>query len=113
MTLKEKKPILPYEPSSLETVDHAMFEWLNEVMNIYCSTNEGWKKVPCVWVSGERSGQRANQVRTRSGLLTFPIITMERVSVTKDLNKKGPFYGNIMPVRDAKGGSITIARRIK
>ena len=113
MTIETKKPILPYTPSSLETVDYAMFDWLNETMDVFCTTNEGWKKVPCIWVAGERSGQRANQIRTRSGMLTFPLITLERTSVNKDLGKKGVFYGNIPPVPDYKGGSILIARQIK
>jgi len=110
---KTKKPIQPYTPSSLETVDFAMFEWLNDTMNIFCTTNEGWQKVPCVWVTGERSGQRANQIRNRSGMLDFPLITMERSSIIKDLGKKGVFFGNIPPVPDYKGGSILIARQIK
>ena len=118
MVANEKKPILPYTPSSLETVDFAMFEWLDDIMNVFCSTNEGWKKVPCVWVAGERAGQRANKIRNLkiqnpTGAITYPIITIERASVTKDPTKKGAFYGNIMPVNDAKGGSIMIARIIK
>ena len=118
MTTNEQKPILPYTPSSLETVDFAIFEWLDNILNIFCSTNEGWKKVPCIWVAGERSGQRANKIRNLkiqnpTGAITYPVITIERSSVTKDLTKKGAFYGNIMPVKDIKGGSITIARLIK
>ena len=113
MKLKTQKPLIPYVPPTLETIDFAMYEWLDDVMNIFCSTNEGWKKVPCVWVTGERSGQRANQVRDRSGILNFPIITIERTSVTKDPNKKGAFWGNIPPIQDAKGGSITVARYIQ
>ena len=113
MENKTKKPILPYTPSSLETVDYAMFEWINDTMNVFCTTNDGWKKVPCIWVSGERSGQRANQIRTRSGMLTFPLVTVERISVKKDLQMKGVFFGNIPPVPDYKGGSIVIARQIQ
>ena len=118
MVANEKNPILPYTPSSLETVDFAMFEWLDDIMNIFCSTNEGWEKVPCVWVAGERSGQRANKIRNLkiqnpTGAITYPIITIERTSVTKDPTKKGAFWGNIMPVQDAKGGSITIARLVQ
>jgi hypothetical protein len=113
MTIETKNPILPYTPSSIETIDYAMFEWLNEVMNVFCTTNDGWSKVPCIWVSGERSGQRANRIRTRSGMLNFPLMTIERTSITKDLGKKGVFFGNVPGVPDYKGGSITIARRIK
>ena len=109
----EQSPILPYKPSTLETVDYAIYEWLDEQMNIFCTTNEGWSKVPIIWVIGERSGQRANKIRKRSGIITFPVMTIERTSVTKDLAKKGAFYGNVMPVNDYKGGSITIAKFIK
>ena len=109
----EKRPAMPFVPSSLETVDFAMFEWFDEILNIHCNTNEGWKKVPCVWVAGERSGQRANEIRNLSGIISFPMMTMERTSVVKDPNRKGPYFGNIMPIRDAKGGSITTARFIQ
>ena len=109
----EIRPILPYKPSTLETIDYALYEWLNEEMDIYCTTNEGFKKVPIIWVSGERSGLRANNIRTRSGMLKFPLITIERKSVVKDLTKKGYFYGNIDPISFPKGGSITIERRIQ
>jgi len=106
-------PILPFKPSTLETIDFSIHEWLNDTMDLHCSTNEGWKKLPVVWVSGERSGQRANQVRTRGGQLTFPILTLERSAVTKDPTRKGYFYGNIPAISYPKGGSITIARRIQ
>ena len=44
-------------PSSLETIDRAFYRWLNETLNISATTNEGWKKVPLIWVSAERSFQ--------------------------------------------------------
>ena len=118
MTINKQKPILPYTPSSLETVDFAMFEWLDDIMNVFCETNDGWKKVPCIWVVGERAGQRANKIRNLkiqnpTGAITYPVITIERNSVTKDLTKKGVFWANIPPVPDYKGGSITIARQIQ
>ena len=39
-------------PSTLETVDRSLFEWVDEKLNIFATTNKGWKKVPVVWVSG-------------------------------------------------------------
>ena len=118
MIANEQKPRLPYTPSTMETVDFAMFEWLDEVLNISCTTNEGWEKVPCIWVAGERAGQRANRIRNLKiqnpgGAITYPVITIERSSVAKDPTRKGAFYGNIMPVQDAKGGSVMIARLIQ
>jgi len=113
MTDKTKNPILPFTPSTIETIDYALFDWLNKTMDVFCTTNEGWKKVPCIWVTGERSGQRANRIRTRGGMLTFPMITIERSAVTKDPTRKGYFWGNIDPISKTKGGSITISRRIQ
>jgi len=113
MTIHTLQPQLPYKASTIETVDFAMFLWLDETMNLFCTTNEGWSKVPCIWVAGERSGQRANQIRTRSGIVDFPAITIERTAMNKDLSKKGPYFGNVPPVQDYKGGSITIARTIQ
>jgi hypothetical protein len=107
------KPELPFKPSTLETIDYALYEWLENEMDVHCTTNEGWKKVPVIWVIGERAGQRADGIRNRSGLIKFPLITIERTTVTKDPNFKGVYYGNVDPLSKDKGGSITIARRVQ
>jgi len=107
--------ILPFKPSTLETIDYAAYSWLKEQMDIFCTTNKGFKKVPVVWVAGERAWQVKNHkdLRDNDGALIFPIMTIQRDSFTKDLTKKGMFYGNIPPTPDRKGGSITIARKVK
>jgi len=109
------KQILPFKPSTLETIDFAVFDWVEKQMDIFCNTNKGFKKVPCVWVAGERSWQVKNHkdLRDSDGALIFPIMTVQRNKFTKNLGKKGTFYGNIPPVKDKKGGSITIARRVQ
>ena len=109
------KTIMSYKPSTLETIDLAIYNWLNDEMNISCTTNKGWKKVPIVWVAGERSWQVKNHknLRDSDGTLIFPIMTLHRESFAKDPTKKGVFWGNIPPINDAKGGSITIARRLQ
>ena len=45
------------EPSTIETIDLAIYEWLDKTMNIHTNTNRGWRKTPVIWVSGERSHQ--------------------------------------------------------
>lgn len=112
--LKVMEQIVGFEPSTFETMDYAMFEWLNNEVNVFCTTNKGWKKTPIVWVAGERSWQVKNHkdLRDSDGALIFPIITLERGPFSKDLQKKGAFYGNIFPVKDKQGGSITVARRL-
>ena len=106
---------IPLMPSTLETVDYAVYTWLNEELDLHTTTNEGWKKVPIIWATAERSIQSKedDSLRDQDGTLVFPRITIDRTSVTKDLAKKGSVWGNIQRMNDAKGGSITIARRIK
>jgi len=52
-----KKSDLPFEPSTIENVDLAIYNWINEKMDLYTDTNRGWNKTPVIWVNGERSWQ--------------------------------------------------------
>lgn len=103
------------QPSTLENIDGAMLEWLRNELNIFSTTNKGWKKVPVLWVAPERVYQIKNkkELRDTAGSLILPLISIERTSVVKSLSKKGSIFGNVPPVGDEKGGSITIARRIQ
>ena len=40
-----------FMPSTLETIDFAVYNWLNDDLNIFATTNKGWKKIPIVWAS--------------------------------------------------------------
>jgi len=102
------------QPSTLENIDSAIYEHVDNKFNIFASTNKGWKKVPVIWISSERSHQIKNrkELRDSNGILVLPLITVERVSVTKDPARKGIFYGNVPPVGDYRGGSITVSKRI-
>jgi hypothetical protein len=106
--------ILPFKPSTLETIDYAIYNWLKDIMKVSCTTNQGWKQIPITWVAGERSWQIKDHknLRDSDGTLIFPIISLHRESFSKTPNNKGTFYGNIPPINDAKGGSITIARKV-
>ena len=101
-------------PSTLETIDEAFFEYVDQKLNIFSTTNKGWKKVPAIWLSAERSYQIKNNknLRDSNGSIILPVMTIERTSVAKDPQRKGIYYGNIPPVNDEKGGSIVIARKI-
>ena len=102
-------------PSTIETIDRALHDWLDEELNIYATSNKGWKKVPIIWVSAERAFQIKDNkdLRDSKGLLKLPLITIERSSVAKNPDKKGIIQANIPPVDDEKGGSIVIAKRIQ
>ena len=40
------------QPSTIETIDRAIFEFIDEDLDVFCSTNKGFKKVPfiCQWL---------------------------------------------------------------
>lgn len=104
----------PIIPSTLETIDQAFFRFIDEKMNIFSTTAEGWKKTPVIWASAERAYQIKNkkELHDDSGTLVLPLVTVERVSVVKDPNRKGAFWGNVPPNSDYRNGSITVTRRI-
>jgi hypothetical protein len=118
---ENKSPSLDRElnmaPSTLETVDYAIYDYINDNLDLKTTTNEGRKKVPVIWASAERSFQVKNnkEYRDNEGLIILPAITIERKSIDKNPSRKGAYFGGMFPtqVQKEKGGSITIARRIK
>jgi len=117
MKMPKKKIIekaIEIQPSTLENIDWAFFDWVNLEMNIFCSTNVGWKKVSVIWAGQERSAQikKYKDLRDPDGALIFPIISIKRESVAKDPARKGQYYGNVYP-NDSDGGSVLISKRIK
>ena len=112
MAVKTKD--IPFQPSTIESIDDALFTWLKEDADIHCVTPEGFKRVPAIWISAERAFQRkhSQDLMQPSGSLNLPIITMERTGLVKDASKKGSIWANIPPVLDEKRGSIVVARRV-
>lgn len=112
---KEIRSFLPVsEESNLETIDYALYKWLDKEINVFCTTNKGWEKTPVKWTSAERSIQskKRKEFRDQDGALILPIITVERTDVTKDPTFKGTAWGNIPPIDDYRGGSISIMRKV-
>tara|TARA_B100000035_G_scaffold315416_1_gene335959 strand:+ start:4409 stop:5284 length:876 start_codon:yes stop_codon:yes gene_type:complete len=106
---------IPFAASQILNVDKALLNFIENDLNISVTTSEGFKKVPVIWSGAERAYQTKKDqlVRDESGALILPLITIERTGVAKDLSKKGTIQANIMPIKDEKGGSIQIARRLK
>ena len=103
------------EPSGFENIDHAFYDFVNDSLDLRAETNKGWKKVPIVWASAERAffAKEKKGLRDLDGTLILPIISIERTTVSKDLNKKGAYYGSTLNYMDARHGSrITVARKI-
>ncbi len=61
--------------SHIEDFDYCVFNYVNEDLNIFCTTNEGWSKVPVIFSSPERSFSSKNnqEIRDQNGTLIFPI----------------------------------------
>ena len=105
---------ITFMPSTLETIDFAIYNWLNEELDLHTTTNDGWGKVPVIWATAERAVQSREDFKSRDldGALILPRMVIDRTSVVKDLSRKGTAWANIPRVNDEKGGSITVARRI-
>jgi hypothetical protein len=100
---------IPFEPSTIENIDQAVYNFVNEDLDISTRTNKGFKKVPVLWQGSERAWYTKKDPKTND-TLNFPIITVARTGLSKDTSKKGFMYGNVPP--DANGASIQIAKRI-
>lgn len=105
---------IEFQASTLETIDGAMLKFIDEELNLSVSTNDGFKKVPVLWVTAERAYQikHNKDLRDKEQSLILPLITVSRMSVTKEPDYRGTVYANLYPNNDEKGGTITIAREI-
>lgn len=102
-------------PSTLETVDMAFYNFINDKINVFATTNEGFKKVPIIWITAERAFHIKNEKEIReidSQTLVYPLISIERISTTKTKPNDRPLPGNKFPYPDYKKGVVTIARQI-
>jgi hypothetical protein len=104
----------PIEPSTIENIDLAIYKWVNEELNLFTNTNNGWKKTPVIWVLGERAyqGKSNSNLRDINGTFILPVITVERTGMNKDFNKKGVVWSALPEFNDVKGGSLEIGSRI-
>jgi hypothetical protein len=106
---------IAFMPSSLETVDRALTRFLDEHLSIFATTHDGFEKVPVIWTGTERTFQIKNNKNLRDdrGQLKLPLITIERTSIQKDPSKPGAVPAHIYPAVGAKGGTLTVGRRIQ
>ena len=63
------------EPSTIENIDTGLFNWVKEFIDIAVTTNDGYKKVPVIWLGSERAFQvKSNQlIRDSAGKLIMPL----------------------------------------
>ena len=115
MRNQENKPLLGFAPSTFETIDTAVFKWLQDEIEVFANYPDGFKKVPVIWSAQERSYQvkQNPELRDKNGKVIFPIISLNKISLRKNINEKGAFQAHIPPVNDERGGSINVVRRIQ
>ena len=109
---------ITFMPSTIETIDQAFFNWIDETMNPSSTTNKGFKKVPVIWVTAERAHhiKKDKDIRDANGVLKFPLMVVSRSSLVKDPAFKGVAWAHIPLINDGlrgiRGGAITHSRRI-
>tara|TARA_R100000008_G_C3562121_1_gene156847 strand:- start:305 stop:1201 length:897 start_codon:yes stop_codon:yes gene_type:complete len=110
----ENADVIYLQPSNLENIDAAIYEWVDEHLNIATDTHEGFKKVPVIWVTAERSFQIKNNenLHDSDGALIYPLITVGRTGFTKDMAKKGAIYAPIDAVGDYRAGALKITKQV-
>jgi len=102
-------------PSTLETIDFALYNWLNEKLDIYTDSNEGRRKVPIIWITAERAFQVKDDKELReidSQSIIYPAMVVERNSVSKTNANERVVPGNIFPQMDRKRGAFPLYRRV-
>ena len=106
--------IISFEPSTIETIDMGLFEWVDQTLDLNTKANDGWSKVPVIWLGTERAYQIKNnkQLRSTDNRLKLPIITVNRESISKDSTFKGAFQAHLYEKDDHQGGVVTIYKRL-
>ena len=59
---------VPYFKSDLEDIDFAVYNFLDDFMDVNVKTNKGFKKVPVIWSGSERSQNIKSQNIERDSL---------------------------------------------
>ena len=106
--------------SRIEDIDYAITSWLKEDLDLSTTTNEGNKRVPVLWQTPERAFQIKSDHDLRhpvddgGGVITLPVVTIERTAIVKDPNNKGGFQAHIFSdKKNGRTGRMVIAKRIK
>jgi hypothetical protein len=88
---------LPLSPSNLETIDYAVYDWLNDRIDVRVTTHAGYNKVPVIWAAAERTFQIKNNkdIRDDGSRLILPLISIERTATSPASNFRGKYQASI------------------
>lgn len=105
-----------FRPSTLEDIDRALYNFVNDDLNVFCNTNEGFKKVPVLFASPERAYSIKDdpELRKNGRTLEYPLISIVKGQMINNPSNKGKYGVYIPPYYGfyKKGGSIPIARKV-
>lgn len=106
---------VPRFKSELEDIDFALYNFINDTMNLQTSTNKGYRKAPVIWAGAERAHNIKNDDirRDAQGMIILPAIVVERESVKKTDDSRVIPYAKVDPIGDLKGGYLTINKVIQ
>ena len=112
---EEKTRDVPRFKSTLEDVDFAVYNFVNDVMDINVKTNKGFRKVPIIWSGSERAFNIKDDdiLRDKNGMIILPVVSIERTSVKKNEKSRVIPFSMVDPVGDLKGGYLTINKVIQ
>ena len=89
---------VPMQPSTIETIDTAIYNLINNGFDLHTNTNSGFKKVPVLWMSPERAvNSKDKDIRDSVGKLKLPLITVDRTGFNKDVTFKGGWQAHVFP----------------
>ena len=108
---------LSLAPSTLETIDQALFDYVDKTLDIYCDTNEGFVKVPVALAPQERAFQIKDNPELRTSnnkMLIYPAMAITRNNIVKNPSMRGKFGVYIPPYFGyyKRGGAYEVARVI-
>jgi len=105
-----------FRPSTLEDIDRALYNYINDSLNVFCTTNEGFTKVPVLFASPERAFSIKDDPKLRKNgrTLEYPLISIIRGQMQNNPQNKGRYGVYIPPYFGfyKRGGAIPIARRV-
>lgn len=89
---------LVLKESNQETIDYSVLRWVEDTLNIHTETNQGFKKVPILWLTSERAHQVKSSRELRqpdSDSLIFPLISIKRDTMERATAAQRPIPGNV------------------
>jgi len=106
---------VPIYKSELEDIDFALYNFVNDSMDLRTKKNTGFEKTPVIWAGAERAHNIKNDniTRDRTGMIILPVVAIERSGVKKAIKNRGIPYASVDPISDLQGGYLIINKVIK